>query len=113
MEDPTAGRKDSCFQGVPIFWGVLLEVSSFWGAGNLHSRGIFILAYYWGDPNKRIVTDCMGVSLPLGTFTKGEPHFLRGSGTFGSILTIWEGEIPWRRSFKFPGHLLSLEGAVL
>lgn len=89
MEDPTAGKKDSCFQGVPIFWGGFSErypVSG--GSGNLHSRGIFILAYYWGDPNKGIVTDCMGVPLPLGTFTKGEPHFLRGSGTFGSILTI-------------------------
>lgn len=45
---------------------------------NLYSRGVFILAYLVrGITSKGIVTDYMGVPVPLGTFTKGEPHFIR------------------------------------
>ena len=44
---------------------------------NLYSRGVFILAYLVrGITSKGIVTDYMGVPVPLGTFTKGEPHFI-------------------------------------
>ena len=44
MDDPTVVRKDSYFQGVPIFWGFSKRYPVSCGE-NLYSRRVFILAY--------------------------------------------------------------------
>lgn len=58
---------------------------------NLYSCGVFILAYGKGDTNKGIVTDYMGVPVPLGTFTKGEPHFIRKDPYYGGGDSLEKG----------------------
>ena len=77
MDDPTAGRKNSYFQGVPIFWGFSERYPVSCGGESLFLRGFHIGIWRGGGTNKGIVTDYMGVPVPLGTFTKGEPHFIR------------------------------------
>lgn len=77
MDDPTAGRKDSCFQGVPIFRGFSARYPVSCGGESLFPRGFLTGIFGEGDTNKGVVTDYMGVRVPLGTFTKGEPHFIR------------------------------------
>lgn len=61
-----------------------------------------------GDTNKGIVTDYMGVPVPLGTFTKGDPHFIRedphymGRGKFlgEGVLNSLAISISWRGLFS-------------
>lgn len=101
MDKSTAGRKDSCFQGVPIFRGSLRGIQFLWGRISIPA-GFLTGTVGEGDTNKGVVTDYMGVRVPLGTFTKGT-HFIRERSL------LYGREIPWR-SFKFPGHLHFLEG---
>lgn len=72
MEDPISGRRDSCFQGVPIIWGGGGSFSERYPAsgGGVSLRspfpGDFHIGILWG----RIpIREYMGIPIPLA-FTK-------------------------------------------
>lgn len=103
MDDPTAGRKDSCFQGVPIFRGFSARYPVSCGE-NLWSMGFSYCIFGVSvDTNKGVVTDYMGVRVPLGTFTKGgTPFHQKGSLLYGGGNSL--------RSLKFLAISISWRG---
>lgn len=106
MDDPTAGRKNSYFQGVPIFWGFSERYPVSCGGESLFLRGFHIGIWRGGgNTNKGIVTDYMGVpACSLGDIYK------RGTPFHQRIPTIWEGEIPWRRGLNSLAISISWRG---
>lgn len=49
MNDPTVGRKDSYFQGVPIFWGFSERYPVSCGGESLFPRGFHTGIFGEGD----------------------------------------------------------------
>lgn len=66
---------------------------------------------YHGEPHGGTGTGCIAVPVPWG-HCREEAHFWSDSGVLGERSGYMGGAVHWRMGFTFPGHLLSLEGAV-